>query len=315
MIYQVQASNTDINKVNVAEWITSFKNEILPNRIKLGEYYDGKNKIVKQGAVKDRPNYSINVNMAKYIIDVATSYTFGAPIVYSTKDESQEAILEKIKYILKNCGDDEVDFQQGGDMATYGVSYQLLLAIQGSEKIEDRIRIKYLSPLSTFYVIDNTILENPVCAIYMYDYTENNTKKTRVYVYDNENLHIFNGSGGVLVTESVEPHNMGAIPIIQCLNNDDAFSDIQGITDLLDSLSLVVSNNTDDLQSIANAILCASGGTLSKEQIENINEFKTANLPVGAKMEWIIKNINPEATKQQIDYLLTLYSKYRKCLI
>ena len=27
-------------------------------------------------------------------------------------------------------------------------------------------------------------------------------------------------------------------------------------------------------------------------------------MPVGAKMEWVIKNINPEATKQQIDYLL-----------
>ena len=304
MIYQVQASSTEINKKNVLDWITTFKTNILPNRIKMGQYYDGLNVIDKQGAVKDRPNYSINVNMAKYIIDVSTAYTFGVPVVYSTKDENQKAILEKLQYIMKNCGDDEIDFQQGGDMATYGVSYQLLLAVEGSEKIEDRIRIKYLSPLNTFYVIDNTILENPVCAVYLYDYIENNTQKTRVYVYDNENLYIFNGTSGVLTAESVEPHNMGAIPIIQCLNNDDAFSDIQCITDLLDSLSLVVSNNTDDLQSIANAILCASGGTLSKEQIAEINEFKTANLPVGAKMEWVVKNINPEATKQQIDRLL-----------
>ena len=305
MIYQIQADSTEINVKNVSDWIQAFKNDILPNRIKMGQYYDGKNAIEKQGAVKGRPNYSINVNMAKYIIDVSTAYTFGVPIQYTTENEQEKAILDKLKYILKNCNDDEVDFQQGGDMATFGVSYQLLLAVEGSEKIEDRIRIKYLSPLNTFYVIDNTILENPIAAVYMYDYTENQVPKTRVYVYDNENLYIFNGSNGVISkTESVEPHNMGAIPIIQCLNNDDAFSDIQCITDLLDSLSLVISNNTDDLQSIANAILCASGGTLSKEQIENINEFKTANLPVGAKMEWIIKNINPEATKQQIDYLL-----------
>lgn len=305
MIYQVQASDTNINIDNVTSWITTFRRDILPNRVKLGQYYDGDNKIVKQGAVKDRPNYSINVNMAKYIIDVATAYTFGVPVAYSTKDEKEKAILEKIKYILKNCNDNEVDFQQGGDMSTYGVAYQLLLAPDSSEPIEDRIKIKYLNPLNTFYVVDNTILEGVVCGVYMYDYTENNQQKTRVYVYDNENLYIFNGSRDLISTlETVEPHNMGAIPIIQCLNNDDAFSDIQCITDLLDSLSLVVSNNTDDLQSIANAILCASGGTLSKEQIQNINEFKTANLPVGAKMEWVIKNINPEATKQQIDYLL-----------
>ena len=271
MIYQVQADSTEINTNNVSNWITTFKNDILPNRAKLGKYYDGENVIEKQGAVKGRPNYSINVNMAKYIIDVSTAYTFGVPVQYTTENEQEKAILDKLKYILKNCNDDEVDFQQGGDMATFGVSYQLLLAVEGSEKIEDRIRIKYLSPLNTFYVTDNTILENPIAAVYMYDYTENNVKKTRVYVYDNENLYIFNGSNGVISkTESVEPHNMGAIPIIQCLNNDDAFSDIQCITDLLDSLSLVISNNTDDLQSIANAILCASGGTLSKENIEAV---------------------------------------------
>ena len=305
MIYQVQADSTAINADNVTKWITNFKNYILPERARLGQYYDGENAIIKQGAVKDRPNYSINVNMAKYIIDVATAYTFGIPVQYSTENEQEKPILEKIKYILKNCNDNEVDFQQGGDMATYGVSYQLVLVLQGTEKIEDRIQIKYLNPLQTFYVIDNTILENPVCAIYMYDYIEDNQLKTRVYVYDNENLYIFNGSGGLIRNlESVDPHNMGGIPIIQCLNNDDAFSDISGITDLLDSLSLVVSNNTDDLQSIANAILCATGGTLNEEQINAINEFKTANLPVGAKMEWVVKNLNPQATQQQIDYLL-----------
>lgn len=304
MIYQVQADSTEINTTNVSNWITTFKNDILPNRIKLGQYYDGENAIIKQGAIAGRPNYSINVNMAKYIIDVSTAYTFGVPVQYTTEEENQKAILDKLKYILKNCGDDEIDFQQGGDMATYGVSYQLVLVVEGKEKIEDRIRIKYLNPLQTFFVVDNTILETPVCAVYMYNYTERNVVKTKVYVYDNEILYIFDGANGTYRLESSEPHNMGAIPVIQCLNNDDAFSDIQCITDLLDSLSLVVSNNTDDLQSIANAILAVTGGTMSEEAIAAINKHKTANLPIGAKMEWVVKNLNPEATKQQIDYLL-----------
>lgn len=305
MIYQVQTETTEINKDTVAKWIQFFKNNILPNRAKMGAYYDGENAIIKQGAVQGRPNYSINVNMAKYIIDVSTAYTFGIPIKYSTENENEKQILDKLQYILKNCSANEIDFQQGGDMATYGVSYQLILAPAGSGKIEDRISIKYLNPLQTFYVVDNTILENPVCAVYMYEYTENNIAKTRVYVYDETDLYIFNGTTNEVQTlESVEPHNMGAIPIIQCLNNDDAFSDIQCITDLLDSLSLVVSNNTDDLQSIANAILAVSGGQLNEEHIKEINQYKVANLPIGASMQWIVKNLNPEATRQQIDYLL-----------
>lgn len=306
MIYQIMADSLEINAKNVSDWIASFKNCILPERIRLGAYYDGKNCIVKQGAVEGRPNYSINVNMAKYIIDVATGYAFGNPVKYSTDNENANKILETLQYVHKNCNIAEVDFQQGGDMATYGVSYQLIMALEGKGAIDDRITVKHLNPLQTFYVVDNTILETPLCGIYFYSFTEQNIQKTRVYVYDAVNLYIFVEKGGVYTLEGeAEPHNMGAIPIIQCLNNDDAFADIQCVTDLLDSLSLAVSNSTDNLQSIANAILAVSGGKLSETEIQELNTYKVANMPIGATMEWIIKNINPEAEKMQIDNLLT----------
>lgn len=304
MQYQIQTDSLEITAKNVYSWINSFKNNILPTRQKLCDYYDGKNEVVKQGAVKGRPNYSINVNMAKYIIDVATSYAFGNPIKYTTDNENAKAILEKIQYIHKNCSIAEVDFQQGGDMATYGVSYQLVMALAGEGRIEDRILFKYLNPLQTFYVVDNTILENPICAVYFYEYTEKKVKKTKVYVYDSVNLTVFNGDISNLQTESIEQHNMGAIPIIQCLNNDDAFGDIYCVTDLLDSLSLAVSNSTDNLQSIANAILTTTGGQLTDKQIEQINQYKVANLPIGAVMQWVIKNVDPTAEQQQVDNLL-----------
>ena len=304
MQYQIMADSTEINAKNVQEWMQEFKC-IQKERQRFGEYYDGKNCIIKQGAVKGRPNYSINVNMAKYIIDVATGYAFGNPIKYTTDEDNAKDILDRIQYVHKNCNIAELDFQQGGDMATYGVSYQLVMALDVKGAIEDRIIFKHLNPLQTFYVVDNTILENPICGIYFYSYKENNVDKTKIYVYDKDYLYIFVDKGGTVTLEGeVEQHNMGYIPIIQCLNNDDAFSDIQCVTDLLDSLSLAVSNNTDNLQSIANAILAISGGTLNEEQIKEINEYKVANLPVGAVMQWIIKNVDPTAEQQQVDNLL-----------
>lgn len=302
MQYQIMADSIEINAKNVQEWMQGFTS-IRDERKRFGEYYDGKNCIIKQGAVKGRPNYSINVNMAKYIIDVATGYAFGNPIKYTTDEENAKDILDRIKYVHKNCNVAELDFQQGGDMATYGVSYQLVMAV-GEGAIEDRIIFKHLNPLQTFFVVDNTILETPVCGVYFYSYKENNVDKTKIYVYDKDFLTIFVEKGGTITQESQEFHNMGYIPIIQCLNNDDAFSDIQCVTDLLDSLSLAVSNNTDNLQSIANAILAISGGTLNEEQIKDINEYKVANLPVGAVMQWVIKNVDPTAEQQQVDNLL-----------
>ena len=184
MIYQVMADNNEINQNNVMEWLQTFQANILPQRIKLGEYYDGKNSIVKQGAVKGRPNYSINVNMAKYIVDVATGYTFGVPVTYDTIDDNTKTILEKLQYINKNCNSSRIDFQQGGDMSTFGVSYQVIMAKEGAEPLEDRIIYKRLNPLKTFYVVDNTVLEEPLCAVYFHKYTENRQDKTKIYVYD-----------------------------------------------------------------------------------------------------------------------------------
>ena len=101
------ADSIEINTKNVQEWMQTFKNKILPERKKFGDYYDGKNCIVKQGAVKGRPNYSINVNMAKYIIDVATGYAFGNPIKYTTDEDSAKNILAEFSvkaynYIREN---------------------------------------------------------------------------------------------------------------------------------------------------------------------------------------------------------------------
>ncbi|MCM1338901.1 MAG: phage portal protein [Muribaculaceae bacterium] len=304
MIYQVMADNNEINTTNLQNWLSIFQGQILPQRLKLGAYYDGENCIVKQGAVKGRPNYSINVNMAKYIVDVATGYAFGVPVTYNTKDENTKTILEKLQYINKNNNVSEVDFQQGGDMATFGVSYQLIMAREGAEPLEDRVIYKRLDPLKTFYVTDNTVLENPLCAVYYHKYIEDKAEKEKIYVYSATDLYIFDGAMRNYTLLSQEPHNMGYIPIIQSLNNDDAFGDFQCVTDLLDSLSLAISNNTDNLQSIANAILAVSGGRLTEEQKQEINKSKIAQLPVGATMEWIIKNISPEAERMQIDNLL-----------
>ena len=204
MQYQIMADSVEINAKNVQEWMQIFKSNILPERQKFGDYYDGKNCIVKQGAVKGRPNYSINVNMAKYIIDVATGYAFGSPIKYTTDEDNAKKILEKLQYVHKNCNIAELDFQQGGDMATYGVSYQLVMVNGADGAIENRILIKYLNPLQTFFVTDNTILETPLCAVYFYNYKENNTDKTKIYVYDAVNLTIFVEKGGVASVESVK---------------------------------------------------------------------------------------------------------------
>lgn len=301
-MYKIIADNNLISPTNLSDWIIQYKNSIMLQRKKLGDYYDGKNQIVKQNAVSGRPNYSINVNMAKYITDVATGYTFGKPVSYSVYDDKYKNVLESIVQINKENHSDEIDYYLGGDMSTYGVAYQLIYLDNGSKNT--CVKYKRLDPIKTFFVSDNSIEENVLCAVYFHDYVENKQQKTKVYVWDNSFVYIFDGFGSSFSLTSKNSHYMGQIPVIQSLNNDDGYGDFQMVSDLLDSLNLMISNNTDDLQSISNAILAVTGGKLGEEEIKQINQYKVANLPLGANMQWIIKNSNIEGVLGQIKYLL-----------
>lgn len=301
-MYKIIADNNQINETNVLNWLIEYKNSILPMREKLGNYYDGKNEIIKQNAVEGRPNYSINVNMAKYIADVATGYTFGKPVSYSISKEELKNIFNNILKVNKFNYSEEIDYQLGGDMSTYGIAYQLVW--QDRKNTVCPIKFKRLNPEKTFFVCDNSIEEKTVCAVYFHDYIENKNYKTKIYVWDNNFLYIFDGVSTNFNLISKQNHLMGQLPVIQSLNNDDGYGDFQMIVDLLDSLNLMISNNTDDLQSISNAILAVSGGKLGEEEIKQINQYKVANLPIGANMEWIIKNANIDGVLGQIKHLL-----------
>lgn len=300
-MYKIIADNNLISSENVSDWIIQYKNSIMMQRKRLGDYYDGKNQIIKQNAVSGRPNYSINVNMAKYITDVATGYTFGKPVNYSVQEDKYKNALNLVLKVNKENYSDELDYQLGGDMSVYGVAYQLIYPNKNSS---NSIKFKRLDPIKTFMVCNNSIEENIICAIYFHDYIENKNSKTKVYVWDEKFVYIFDGFGNCFSLTSKTPHYMGQIPVIQSLNNDDGYGDFQMVSDLLDSLNLMISNNTDDLQSISNAILAVTGGKLGEEEIKQINHYKVANLPLGANMQWIIKNSNIEGVLGQIKHLL-----------
>lgn len=301
-MYKIVADNNEINSDNVSDWLFEYKNLILPVRLKLGAYYDGKNEIIKQNAVQGRPNYSINVNMAKYITDVATSYTFGKPVSYGVLDEQSKDVLDVVLKANKINYTEELDYHLGGDMSTYGVAYHLVYASKDNRLTP--VKYKRLMPERTFMVCDNSIEENIFCAVYFHDYIENKNQKTKVYVWDENFLYIFDGFANCLSLSLKQNHYMGQIPVIQSLNNDDGYGDFQMVSDLLDSLNLMVSNNTDDLQSVSNAILAVNGGKLGEDEIKQINRYKVANLPAGADMRWVIKNADIQGVLGQIKCLL-----------
>ena len=148
-MYKIIADNEEITNTNVQNWVIEYKNGILPKRQKLSDYYDGRNEIIKQNAVEGRPNYSINVNMAKYITDVATGYTFGKPVSYSVNNNGSKRFLDILLKANAENFSDELDYQIGGDMSVFGVAYQLVYLDSSDSKA--KVKFKRLDPLRTLW--------------------------------------------------------------------------------------------------------------------------------------------------------------------
>lgn len=304
----------EINRTNVNYWISVFTLYRRKELIDLGKYYDGKNSIIKKGAVANRPNYSINVNLAQYIVDVQAGYFMGQPVTYDFIDkQNSKEIQEAVEPILLNNYSEEEDFALASDASCYGSAYEVMMIdpkVDKKQPIENRLKFAKLDSENTFMVVDNTPLRRPICAITMYlQQTNPNVKnyQWQGYIYTPSEIIEFSWSGNVVAFKNRFKHTFGEIPVIEFKNNNDEKGDFETITGLLDAISLAVSNNTDDLQSIANAILAIYGASGTEEDdIKAINSTRTAKLPTGSKMEYVVKNLNVEGMKFHIENILKL---------
>lgn len=311
---RIVADYNEITNENLSYWISVFINQYRPNLRKLGDYYDGKNKIIKKNTAKGRPNYSINANLAKYITDVQTGYFVGQSITYDySNDEKGQQLKQILEPIFTNNYEDEENFKLASDASCYGAAYEIVMVdpdVEVSAGMSQRLKFAKLDSENTFMVVDNTPLQKPICAIYLYlKQTSPVTKPSEWYgyVYTDEEIIQFKLAGTAATIIERLPHQFNDIPVIEFSNSSDQKGDYEEITDLLDAISLAISNNTDDLQSIANAILAIYGASsTTKETIDAINETKVAKLNNGSKMEYVVKNLNIDSIKHHIETLLKM---------
>lgn len=320
------SENTEINAGNIQDWIATFKNapEQQPRLKKLGQYYDNKNPIIKKGAAKNRPNYSIHIGVASYITDVQTGYFLGRGVEYDWKEKidtdgninEPNEFKDVLTKIFANNYEPEENYAIANDMSCYGIAFEVVMiddAVTSSD-ITSKLKFTKLDPEETFLVTDNSVLHRPVCVINMYPSSEiRGVIRWRGYVYTPEQIIPFDLNGAAVELKEPIDHQFKDIPVVIFKNNYDEIGDYEPVQDQLDALALTFSNETDDLQSIANAILAIYGAMATDDkQIDLINKNKVAKLPAEGKMEFIVKNVNIDAVKHHIDQNLDLIYQISK---
>lgn len=144
----------------VKKIIDEHKQYEFPRLLKLEEYYNAKNEILKRVmADETKPNNKIANPYASYITDTLTGYFMGEPISYSALDNK---IVEELNLIFEYNDEADENVELARSCSIYGKAFELLYVDESGA-----VRFKKLDTKECIPIYDDTI-ENDLLYLIRY---------------------------------------------------------------------------------------------------------------------------------------------------
>jgi len=266
------------------------------------DYYNGEQAILLRERDHGAPNNRTVCNHAKNIADTASGYFMGNPITYQYDDSDKLNELIKAFDIARV---DDVDQDNALNLSIYGVCHEYIFAKEGTNELS----IKALDSRHTFMVTDESIEHRNLFAVY-YDVERDDINEKEKYVaivFDAENIYRFilypTAEERSYMDGDPQPHNLGAIPIVEYKNNKFAIGDFEQQIGLIDAYNELMSDRVNDKEQFIDAVLVLYGSILGDtreetvEAMEELKRHKLLELPEGAKAEYLTRTLDENSVE------------------
>lgn len=232
---------------------------------------------------------------ARYIVGLNCGYLLGNPVAYSV---SEGIDIAKLQEAYDNQKIQNVDIKLENDASKFGHGFERIYVNEDGE-----CRSAAIDPRSIVLVRDNTVEHRKMFALI---YVECVNEKGEVIegeydltIITRDKVMERRLKGGVLVGDESGDldHVFDDVPVVEYTNDDDLIGDFEAVIPLIDSYNILQTARIKDRLKTANALLLVSGGNLDEKQIEAIMEGRIADLPEGAKAEYITKSTNEQESE------------------
>ena len=287
-------NDVEINESNVREWIDDFCSHIKSELVELDMYYEGKDDLGKIAKDSKREGNTIHINLAYKIVNEMVSYCFGKPMTYDFADNYKyEDYIRDLQY-YNNDSAENIEIEK--DCSKYGLAYEFI----GLDE-NKKLFYKRLSPLNTFKVVDDKIIQRDVCVITFSNIKpKNGSEYKEGYIYTKEaRIPFVYNSTVKFGKEEANVEFPDTLPVVAYKNNDELIGDFEMVKEPLSAYSKLFSCCMDDVDAISNAILLFYNADMSEEDKEELNRTRVVGLQgENAKAEYIYKKLDINTFKE-----------------
>lgn len=280
----------------LAEYIGKHKTEVTNRYQKLHDAYVNDYEIFhlpKKATYK--PDNRISANFAKYIADTMNGFFIGIPIKTTNQDDK---VTEYIDFLDKYNDQDDNNAELSKLCSIYGKAYEMYY-----NDAEGNIGITYLSPMESFMIYDDSILEQPLYFVR--------------YYLDSENVERGSWSDGTIVQHFVqngsyrwdgeaEPHYFDGVPATEYIENDERVGIFEGALPMINAYNKAVSEKANDVDYFSDAYLKVLGQRLDDEEIHHIRDDRVINFDGdvnGVIVDFLQKPSGDETQEHLLDRL------------
>lgn len=251
--------------------------------------------------VEGKINNKLNNDFFSEIVDTKVGYFVGIPIIYETDPESPNFEEFQIRNRI-----DDLDAETAKMASICGTAARLLYIDK-----EGKQRVMKVNPWECIWIVDRSIDEVQFALRY-YEVElvagEKRETTTRVEWYEKDTITYFLKIGDDYIydfTEKINPqyHMFKYVPLIEYPNNDERLGDAEKVLSLIDAYDRKESDLDSELEQWRLAYMKAIGAEITKDVMDKARQTGAYNLPEGADLAFIEKNLNIQAIDSHLNRL------------
>ena len=276
----------------------------------------------------DEINNKIVVNIANEIVTFKTSEFAGEPIQYvsrrgnkSVADQNRDIPdkVAKVNDMMISEDKQTLDYEMAYKMFTCGVAYRLAYHDDGTGRLDDYLdeapfEIAVPDVENTFVVRFNDAKKKVAMGVtYVYrDPPENDVEYT-VYTpnvtYTIAGLPLVDSDKGGLQIIKERHHNFGMVSLVEYPCNPDRMGAFEVVLDLLNAVSLTLSNQEDGIEQFIQALMVFDGVDISRDDLLALKDLGAIKLPAtpagqaggGKKLYYLNEQLDQSQTNRLVN--------------